>query len=137
MEASKSWYPGPFQRLGLEAGYYSGDNLDRFSKYEFGFFGGTRVHGYQSSRVRAEEAWAAHLSYGFGLGEGLRLDAVADAAWATDEASRLSDELLAGVGLAGTFMGPWQTIVNLDFGVPVAGPDDGFVVYLVFLKLFR
>ncbi len=136
-EASKSWYPGPFQRLGLEAGYYSGDNLDRFSKYEFGFFGGTRVHGYQSSRVRAEEAWAAHLSYGFGLGEGLRLDAVADAAWATDEASRLSDELLAGVGLAGTFMGPWQTIINLDFGVPVAGPDDGFVVYVVFLKLFR
>jgi hypothetical protein len=136
-EASKSWYPGPFQRLGLEAGYYAGDNLDRFSKYEFGFFGGTRVHGYQSSRVRAEEAWATHLSYGFGLGEGLRLDAVADAAWATDEASGLSSELLAGVGLAGTFMGPWQTIVNLDFGVPVAGPDDGFVVYVVFLKLFR
>ena len=46
-----------------------GSDLDRFSKYQFGFFGGTRVHGYQSNRVRAEEAWAAHLSYGFEIGE--------------------------------------------------------------------
>jgi hypothetical protein len=41
------------------------------------------------------------------------------------------------VGLAGTFVGPWQTVVNLDVGLPVAGPDDGFVLYVVFLKLFR
>jgi hypothetical protein len=34
-------------------------------------------------------------------------------------------------------VGPWQTLVNVDLGVPVAGPDDGFVAYLVFLKLFR
>jgi hypothetical protein len=41
------------------------------------------------------------------------------------------------VGLAGTFVGPWQTVVNLDVGVPVKGPDSGFVLYVVFLKLFR
>ena len=42
-----------------------------------------------------------------------------------------------GVGIAGTFIGPWQTVVNLDFGVPVAGPDDdGFTLFLAFLKLF-
>jgi hypothetical protein len=34
-------------------------------------------------------------------------------------------------------MGPWQTLVTLDVGLPVAGPDHGFVLYLVFLKLFR
>lgn len=134
---SKTWTPGPFQRLGAEVAYSGGEDLDRFSKITFGFFGGTRVHGYTSSRVRAEEAVAAHLSYGFGVGEGLRLDAVADFAWATDAASGLDNEMLAGLGIAGTFLGPWQTIVNIDLGVPVAGPDDGFVVYLVFLKLFR
>lgn len=134
---SKTWTPAPFQRLGAEIAYSGGQDLDRFSKITFGFFGGTRVHGYTSSRVRAEEAVAAHLSYGFGVGEGLRLDAVADFAWATDPASGLDRELLSGVGLAGTFLGPWQTIVSLDVGVPVAGPDDGFGVYLVFLKLFR
>lgn len=134
---SKNWYLPRFQKIGAEIDYAGGSDLDRFSKYQFGFFGGTRVHGYQSNRVRAEEAWAAHLTYGFEIGEFLRLDAVGDAAWATDEATGLDNEMLAGVGLAGTFIGPWQTVVNLDVGVPVAGPDDGFVLYLVFLKLFR
>src|SRR6185436_12856626 len=135
--ASKNWYLPRFQKVGAEIDYAGGSDLDRFSKYEFGFFGGTRVHGYQSNRVRAEEAWAGHLTYGFEIGELLRLDAVADAALATDEAAGLDNELLVGAGLAGTFIGPWQTVVNLDVGVPVAGPDDGFVLYLVFLKLFR
>jgi hypothetical protein len=134
---SKSWYPRPFQRLGAELGYVGGSDLDRFSKYDFGFFGETRVHGYQNNRVRATEALNAHLSYGFGIGDTFRIDAVGDAAWATDDATGLDNELLAGVGIAGTFMGPWQTIVNLDLGVPVAGPDSGFSVYVVFLKLFH
>lgn len=135
--ASKNWYLPGFQKAGIEIDYVGGENLDRFSKYQFGFFGGTRVHGYQSNRVRAEEALATHLTYGFEIGEFLRLDAIGDVAWATDELSGLDNEMLAGVGVAGTFMGPWQTLVNLDVGVPVAGPDDGFVMYVVFLKLFK
>jgi hypothetical protein len=134
---AKSWHLPRFQRVGLELDWVGGEDLDRFSKYQFGFFGASRVHGYSSNRVRAEEAMLAHLSYGLGVGELLRLDLVGDAAWATDEESGLDNELLAGVGVAGSFMGPWQTVVQLDVGVPVAGPDDGFVAYLVFLKLFR
>ncbi len=33
--------------------------------------------------------------------------------------------------------GTEAVLVSLDFGAPVAGPDDGFVAYLVFLKLFK
>ncbi len=135
--ASKSWYLPKFQRIGAELDYDSGSRLDRFSKYQFGFFGDTRVHGYQSNDVRATTAAAAHLTYGFEVGEVFRIDAVGDVAWATDRETGLHRELLAGTGIAGTFMGPWQTIVNMDLGVPVAGPESGFVVYLVFLKLFK
>ena len=135
--ASKNWYLPSFQKVGLELDYASGADLDRFSKYQFGFFGGTRVHGYQSNRVRATEVWAGHASYGFEIGQAFRLEGIADAALATDEDTGLERELLGGVGLQGTFIGPWQTVVNLDLGVPVAGPDDGFVLYLVFLKLFK
>ncbi|HEV8630846.1 MAG TPA: hypothetical protein VGV61_11050 [Thermoanaerobaculia bacterium] len=137
VRAAKSWYLPRFQRLGLEADYLDGRDLDRFSKYQFGFFGASRVHGYSSGRVRAEKAYATHASYGLGIGELLRLDLVGDAAWATDVESGLKKELLAGLGIAGSFMGPWQTVVQLDIGKAVKGPDDGFVAYLVFLKLFR
>jgi hypothetical protein len=136
VRASKNWYLPRFQKASVEVDWASGQDLDRFSKYQFGFFGGTRVHGYQSNRVRAEEVLAGHVSYGFEIGQAFRLEAIGDAALATDEATGLDRELLGGVGLQGTFIGPWQTVVNLDLGVPVAGPDDGFVLYLVFLKLF-
>ena len=134
--AAKTWHLPRFQKIGLELAYAGGQDLDRFSKYGFGFFGSTRVHGYQSNRVRAEEVWAGHLSYGFDVGEVFRIDALVDAAWATDETTGLEDELLAGVGLQGSFIGPWQTVMSIDLGVPVEGPDDGFVAYVVFLKLF-
>jgi|GEM_PF-312401 len=133
---AKNWYLPKFQKIGAELVYVDGEDLDRFSKYEFGFFGDTRVHGYRSSRVRAERAYLARASYGFEIGKLLRLDAQFDTALASDEASGLEDEFLAGVGIAGSFVGPWQTLVNLDVGTPVAGPEDGVVAYLVFLKLF-
>src|SRR5262249_22015307 len=41
--ASKNWYLPKFQKAGLEFDYAGGSDLDRFSKYQFGFFGGTRV----------------------------------------------------------------------------------------------
>jgi len=134
---AKTFSLSGFKKFGLEAEYLGGENLDRFSKYQFGYFADSRVHGYQSELVRAEEALGLHTSYGFEIGEIFRLDLVGDAVWATDEVSGLENELLGGLGIAGTFIGPWQTIVNLDLGVPVAGPDDsGFTLFLAFLKLY-
>ncbi|HEV7672863.1 MAG TPA: hypothetical protein VGS22_30465 [Thermoanaerobaculia bacterium] len=134
---TKTWNLPKFTRFSAELNYLSGSDLDRFSKYEFGFFGASRVHGYQSNRVRATEVSAAHLAYGFAFGDLFRLDLEGDAAWATDKDTGLHNELLGGAGIAGTFIGPWKTVVNLDVGVPVAGPDDGVVLYVVFLKLFK
>ena len=133
----KTWHLAGFKKFGADVVYVSGSDLDRFSKYEFGFFGDTRVHGFQTDRVRAAEAIATHVRYGFEVGELFRLDGILDAALATDERAGLDNELLAGVGIQGTFLGPWQTIVNVDVGVPIAGPDDGFALYIAFLKLFK
>ncbi len=133
----KTWHLPKFLKFGAELEYVDGSNLDRFSKYEFGFFSSVRVHGYQSDKVRAEEALALHLTYGFDVGELFRLDLVGDAAWATDRASGLEDELLAGAGIAGTVIGPWSTVVNVDLGVALAGPDEGVSAFVSFLKLFK
>jgi len=137
LTATKNWYLPFFQKLGAEVNYFAGDHLDRFSKYEFGFFGGTRIHGYRSNAVRASEAVIGHLSYGFDFSDLFRIDTLFDAALATDKETGLHDTLLAGTGVAGSLMGPWETLITLDVGLPVAGPDHGFVLYLVFLKLFR
>ena len=94
------------------------------------------MHGYQSNKVRADEVLATHLTYGFDIANIFRLDLVGDAAWATEEISGLDQELLGGVGVVGTFLGPWKTVVNADVGFAVTGPDDGFAAYIAFLKLF-
>jgi len=132
----KTWHLPKFQKVGLSLEYVDGSDLDRFSKYEFGFFSDVTVHGYQSDKVRAERAAAAHLTYGFELGEIFRIDLVGDIAWATDAASGLDRELLAGAGIVGTFIGPWGTVVNLDIGNALAGPDDGWSAFIAVLKLF-
>ncbi len=134
--AAKTWHLPKFQKIGLSFEYADGADLDRFSKYEFGFFSDITVHGYQSDKVRAERAAAAHLSYGFELGQLFRIDLVGDAAWATDMASGLDNELLAGAGIVGTFIGPWGTLVNMDVGTALVGPDDGWSAFIAVLKLF-
>jgi hypothetical protein len=133
----KVWHLPKFRKIGLELEYLDGVDLDRFSKYGFGLFSDVRVHGYQIDKIRAEEVMAAHLRYGFDLGSLMNLNLVGDVAWATDEASGLDRELLGGIGVAGTFAGPGRTLINLDVGMAVAGPDEGFSVFLVILKLFE
>ena len=133
----KTWHLPNFLKFGLELEYLDGTRLDRFSKYEFGVFSDVTVRGYQSDKIKAEEVLGAHLTYGFDVGQLFRLDLVGDAVWATDRASALDNELLAGVGVAGTVVGPWQTVINLDVGVAVDGPDSGVTAFLTVLKLFE
>lgn len=136
VSAGKTWWLPRFMKFGLSASHLDGSDLDRFSKYEFDFFSDARVAGYQDGLVTAEEASGLHLVYGFELGKVIRVQLQGDAVWASDEATGLEDELLAGLSLNGTLIGPWGTIVNFDVGVPVEGPADDFVAYVVFLKLF-
>ncbi len=66
------------------------------ARYDFGIFGDANVAGYPSGLVRAEEAWGTHLEYGVNVGDAFKLELDGDAMWATDEATGLDSELLAG-----------------------------------------
>lgn len=133
---TKTFWLGQFTKLGVQVEHLDGADLDRFSKYDFSYFGDSSVAGYQGGLVTASRADAIHVDYGFNIGEVIRLGVRGDAAWADDETTGLDRELLAGVSLNGTLIGPWQTVVTFDVGVPVAGPADGFTLSVVFLKLF-
>lgn len=134
---AKTFYFEKFRTAGIELLYVDGRDLDRFSKYQLGFFSDVRVRGYESNRIRAERAFAGTVSYGIDLGGLFRLQLLGDGAWVTDRESALDQEFAAGVGIAGTVVGPWQTLVRIDLGKAVAGPDDGYGVFLAFLKLWR
>lgn len=133
----KTFHLPKFFKFGVELEYVDGSQLDRFSKYGLGPFGAISVQGYQSDKVRAEEAMAARLSYGFGLGDAFRVDLVGDAAWLTDLEAGFEDELAAGVGVAGTFLGPWSTIIRANVGTALAGPDSGVNAFITVLKLLE
>ncbi|HEX8169387.1 MAG TPA: hypothetical protein VF824_02470 [Thermoanaerobaculia bacterium] len=133
----KSFYLPKFQRIGVDVNYLDGTRLDRFSKYELGFFGSQRVHGVQSGSVRAERAFLGHLSYGFVFSQQFRLEAFYDHAMIDDAAAGYRREPFQGLGIAGQTIGPYGTLLRLDIGKTIGrNAQDGFVANVVFLKLF-
>lgn len=133
----KSFFLPKFQRIGIDLNYLDGKRLDRFSKYELGFFGSQRVHGVKSGSVRAERAIIGHLSYGFVFSEQFRLEAFYDHALLDDANAGYKSEPFQGVGFAGQTVGPYGTLLRLDIGKTIGrNAQDGFVANVVFLKLF-
>jgi hypothetical protein len=134
---AKTWWLQNFRSFGFHAEFLDGENLDRFSRFDFGIFGDSTVAGYQSGLVRADEARGIHVNYGLNFGDLFRLEAEGDVVWATALDTGLDNELLAGVGLEGSFPLPWQLLTNFEIGYAVAGPGEGSVAArIVFLKLF-
>jgi len=133
----KSFYLPKFQRIGLEVNYLDGTHLDRFSKYELGFFGTQRVHGIRSGSVRAEKMTLTHLTYGFVFSDQFRIESYYDYALVTDRTAGYDREPFQGVGIGGQTIGPWGTLLRLDLGKTIGrNAQNGFVANVVFLKLF-
>jgi len=134
---AKTWWFPKFRRIAVSLEHLNGSNLDRFSGYDFGLFGSSSVSGYQGGLVRAEKASGGHFSTGINYFDKIRFDLKGDAMWASNAATGLENELLAGVGLAGTLTLPWQLIMNFEAGYAVAGPGKGNIALRVFfLRLF-
>ncbi len=128
-----------FQRIDTGVSYVGTSNADRFSKIQFGFFGGTSLRGFRSGSLRAEEAVTAKVAYGVVVGKLFRLQALYDHAVVKDDAAGYDWVNFGGAGVSGQFSGPWSTLVQLEAGLPVVGRSygqTGYVLYLVFLRSF-
>jgi len=136
-EISKSFYLPRFQRIGFELNYLDGQRLDRFGKYELGFFGSQRIHGIRSGSVRAEKAVLGHFSYGFVFSDQFRLEAFYDQGLITDRVAGYHNEPFQGIGIGGQTVGPYGTLLRLDIGRTIGrNAQGGFVADVLFLKLF-
>lgn len=136
---AKDFHFPRFQRLRSSVSYLGSSNTDRFSKYGFGFFGGTSLRGFRSGSLRAEQAFVARGAYGVVVGDAFRVEGIYEHALVKDRATGLDWASFGGAGLGGQLSGPFETVVRFDVGAPVVGRSrgqKGFVVSLTFLKIF-
>jgi hypothetical protein len=131
---SKDIYVGAFQKLHLNGAYFGGDRLDRFTRYQFGLFDDTRMHGVPSAGVRFGELVMARGSYSFNVFDQYRLELFLDRAFG--RASRHSGtwEGLTGTGASFTMRTPFRTMLRADVGksfLPPASRATGSVVVQV------
>jgi hypothetical protein len=112
---SKDVVVGTFQTLHFNGAYFGGDQLDRFSMYQFGLFDPARMHGVPSA-VRFADIAIVRGSYSFNVFEQYRVDVFVDHGRGRNPDR--GDQWLAvtGVGLGLNLRGPRDTILRLDLG---------------------
>ena len=102
---SRDYYFG-LQKVHLNAAYYGGHDLDRFSSYQFGMFDDNKVHGVPSAGVRFGELGMLRGSYSFNLLDQYRLDVFLDRAVGRDAQATAGWQNLTGVGIGWSLRGP-------------------------------
>jgi len=125
-----------FQKLHFNASYFGGQDLDRFSRYQFGLFDDTRIHGVPASGVRFDRVGMLRGSYSLNIFEQYRLDLFLEQAWGQDREIDRSWRPVTGIGAAVNLRAPWNTILRADVGksfLPDVYRDVGSVVFQVML----
>jgi hypothetical protein len=100
MSLSKDFFIQPFHKIHLNAAYYGGSRLDRFSMYQFGLFDENRIHGVPSNGVRFSDLSMFRGSYSFNLFDQYRLDLFVDQA----------------LGRERVFDDKWRSVTGLGVG---------------------
>jgi hypothetical protein len=136
----REWYLPRFQKIRAEATALGGSDFDRFSEYEFSFFGDDRLFGFSGSGVRFDRGTIVRAGYLFNLFEAVRFQASVESARVRSERDLGEYRRHTGVGISGNVIGPWKTVLNLDVGYAMASDipelEGEFEALLVVLKLF-
>jgi hypothetical protein len=113
---AKEWFLPKFQKIRANATYLDGRDLDRFSRYQFSFFGGTRLSGFAGSGVRFDRGTIVRAGYSFNVFDIIQLNATLERAYVEEIDSPVGSQEFTGVGLSGNFIGPWKTVFALSYG---------------------
>lgn len=112
---SKDFFFRTFSKITLNAGYYGGRRLDRFSMYRSGLFDATRMRGVPSAGLRFSELGLIRAAYAFNLLNLYRLVIYVDhARGRTPGASTWQPT--TGTGFELNFRGPKTTMLKLGVG---------------------
>jgi hypothetical protein len=106
----------PFQKLHVDVGVFGGRHLDRFSRYQFGMFDDTRIHGVPASGIRFDDLRMTRGSYSFNLFDQYRLDLFLEQAWGRDRSAGPEWHPITGTGVGVNMRAPWRTMLRIDLG---------------------
>ncbi len=140
LSASREWFFGAFQKVRGEISYLDGRNLDRFSRYQFSQFGSDRLFGFAGTGVRFDEGLIGRTGYSFNVLEAVQLDLALESAWVSQREDPAGTRQFTGIGLSGNTVGPWKTVISLNYGyaiqsdIPSLEGEQEFL--LLILKLF-
>jgi hypothetical protein len=112
---SRNLYFG-FHKIHMHVAYFGGRDLDRFSRYQFGMFDDTRIHGVPASGLRFDTLALARGSYSFNLFDQYRLDLFLEHARGRDLSIDRSWQPVTGLGAAVNVRAPFNTILRADVG---------------------
>ncbi len=136
---AKEIYLSLLTKARVNAAYFGGRDLDRFSTYQFGLFDDTKIHGVPAAGVRYDELAMIRGSYSFNAFGQYRFDAFVDRGWGRLRGAGGTDwEGLTGIGVAFNVRAPWSTILRAEVGKSFLAPryrENGSVVaQILFLK---
>jgi hypothetical protein len=136
---AKEIYLSLLTKARINAAYFGGRDLDRFSTYQFGLFDDTKIHGVPAAGVRYDELAMVRGSYSFNAFEQYRFDAFIDRGWGRLRGAGGTDwEGITGIGAAFNLRAPWSTILRAEIGKSFLAPryrENGSVVaQILFLK---
>ena len=145
---TKEYFLSVFSKVRVNAAYFGGRRLDRFSQYQFGLFDETKIHGVPASGVRFGELAMLRGSYSFNVFEQYRFDVFLEGALRPrprrDAAARrrhawpcaIPGSAITGLGAAFSLRAPWNTILRSDIGksfLPERYRKNGSVVVQIML----
>jgi hypothetical protein len=113
---TRDFYFKLFHKVHLNGAWFGGRRLDRFSKYQFGLFDDTRIHGVPASGLRFDELAMVRGSYSFNIFDHYRLDLFLEQASGRDRDLSSEWQPITGLGVAVNLRAPWNTILRADFG---------------------
>ena len=113
---SRDFYFNLFHKVHVNGAWFSGSDLDRFAKYQFGMFDDTRIHGVPASGVRFQDVGTVRGSYSLNIFEQYRLDLFLERAWGRDKTYDDTWQPLTGLGVAINMRTPYKTMLRADFG---------------------
>ncbi|HYU44363.1 MAG TPA: sigma-E factor regulatory protein RseB domain-containing protein [Vicinamibacteria bacterium] len=134
---SKDFFFG-LHKIHVNAAYYGGRHLDRFSMYQFGFFDENRIHGVPSAGVRFGELAMLRTGYSFNLFDLYRVDLFLEQALGKDPTRDGAWRNVTGIGLGLNLRTPFGTMLRADLGksfLPRLYSGSGsFVAQIMVLK---